>query len=990
MKKHRLFIAIVLMLLMTVSLSFGEIGLQQVAGNVNVKRAKSGKIEQIAGKTSIAINDVITTGPAGSALVCFGGQCPDSKEGLRAMTYVSVGPKSRLVVTRNLVSDVQKQMKERTIVALAGSAVFRVNGGMPSSNMRDNCIKSDTCRFAVVTPNAVAGVRGTEFDVSYFENGNITIVGVIEGQVDVANAGNLDAFLRLNKGEYAYIKNLDIPIIKQPDTPVPPVPYNPQDVRPQSQLPVLPALPQVAAQAPAPALAVNFTTTPSVLTGASVANFVFAANDPGATLEYQLDGGAWTASPGGNPSFVGLAEGAHTLNIRATDAGGASVTNSYTWTTDYTAPTSVLAAYPAAVTNAVNGTYTYSTSDLHPGIAQYRVNGGAWTAFNAANPLTLALAEGVTTVDFQAIDAVGNASAVVSYQLFKGLNGYFLDTLSQGNNGNMNGAAATPGNLNAVTGYTDAGYIQNAIGPYIGGNGLPTKVTLYGGVRHNPAGTQAGYFISYATIGGTPSAFTGTTTFKAFADNYLFTGTGSLAGTTSGGTFSLTDQKLGGVTVTPLQYKGGVNYTSATKGQVSGYLGSTLDFIANPFAPIPLQFLGLHTFLTQNPAVDMRVDNILTHGGSTTITGFMGGAAGQQAAGDNEKPWSGTYYGIWVRNDLSTAGIMAAPSMTGTAYGQSGVIDATGNASFSAMSIAPVASTVTVDTPSAGAITAVSGDIIGPTGGGVNDMIFTRLPGENWGVTHGELSGTYSTAVTAGNVSNQLGSNPNFTTDTDIHVRSVNAASRTFAADVYGYTTPAAGPGVAPEVSIIAGKGNGTFDPGATTWQLAFGAVNMEASRFNSMYNDTVAGGGRARLAAMGVPVAEVGFVPSLTYGPSANLNQITSITMNNVTFLAPASGQKPVIWSALGGISGTYDGTGAGSVGVGYGLSGVSTAGQLFSIEFWPTTFTPGSKWIANLTNGTGTVMLPGATPITWRGSAAGATIGGGVFSGQAVGVVR
>ncbi len=142
---------------------------------------------------------------------------------------------------------------------------------------------------------------------------------------------------------------------------------------------------------------------------------------------------------------------------------------------------------------------------------------------------------------------------------------------------------------------------------------------------------------------------------------------------------------------------------------------------------------------------------------------------------------------------------------------------------------------------------------------------------------------------------------------------------------------PSAGAAVAPEVSIIAGKGKGTFDPGATTWQLAFGAVNLEATKFNTMYNDTAVGGGRERLGAMGVPVAEVGFVPSLTYGPAGNVNSITSITMNNVAFLAPATGQKPVIWSALGGISGTYDGTGAGAVGSGFLLSGNSTAGHAF-----------------------------------------------------------
>ncbi len=101
--------------------------------------------------------------------------------------------------------------------------------------------------------------------MAYIDRGNITIVGVESGQVDVANAANLDAYKRLNKGELATVKNENEPIVQKRPEPVQPQPYEVPGNRPQSI--IVPALPPVAtptpAPVPAPALAVGFTTTPS-------------------------------------------------------------------------------------------------------------------------------------------------------------------------------------------------------------------------------------------------------------------------------------------------------------------------------------------------------------------------------------------------------------------------------------------------------------------------------------------------------------------------------------------------------------------------------------------------------------------------------------------------------------------------------------------------------------------------------------------------------
>jgi hypothetical protein len=140
---------------------------------------------------------------------------------------------------------------------------------------------------------------------------------------------------------------------------------------------------------PAPDTSINSASTAG-LTNGTTATFGFSSNDPAASFECKLDGAAFggCASP---KEYPGLAEGQHTFEVRAKNAGGTDDTPaSKTWTVDTTAP-KVAAATPtnnatgvarstdltAAYSEAVNpSTVTTSTFTLVKDWSTTRISGG--------------------------------------------------------------------------------------------------------------------------------------------------------------------------------------------------------------------------------------------------------------------------------------------------------------------------------------------------------------------------------------------------------------------------------------------------------------------------------------------------------------------------------------------------------------------------------------------------------------------------------------
>ncbi|UJW33856.1 copper-binding protein [Saccharothrix sp. AJ9571] len=150
------------------------------------------------------------------------------------------------------------------------------------------------------------------------------------------------------------------------------------------------------------------------------ASVALTATDEGSgvdKVEYQLDGGAWTAY---TAPVVVSTPGAHMLHHRATDkAGNASEEGMSSFTVveagpgeDTTPP--VVAAVVEGTQNS-DGAYVGSASvklnatDEGSGVdkVEYQLDGGAWTAYTAPVPVT---AIGAHMVHFRATDKAGNAS----------------------------------------------------------------------------------------------------------------------------------------------------------------------------------------------------------------------------------------------------------------------------------------------------------------------------------------------------------------------------------------------------------------------------------------------------------------------------------------------------------------------------------------------------------------------------------------------------
>src|SRR5207248_957201 len=142
-----------------------------------------------------------------------------------------------------------------------------------------------------------------------------------------------------------------------------------------------------------------------------------SGQDSGATLAYSVDGAAFAASY--NPAALtdGLHEGAHTIQVRATDAAGNQNTSAHT-----NVPHATKEAQPRLVlaNDTTDGGAGHNTApSLHDALPilsgqdsgatlAYSVDGAAFAASYNPAALTDGLHEGAHTIQVRATDAAGN------------------------------------------------------------------------------------------------------------------------------------------------------------------------------------------------------------------------------------------------------------------------------------------------------------------------------------------------------------------------------------------------------------------------------------------------------------------------------------------------------------------------------------------------------------------------------------------------------
>ncbi|WP_413580906.1 Ig-like domain-containing protein [Bdellovibrio sp. HCB288] len=163
---------------------------------------------------------------------------------------------------------------------------------------------------------------------------------------------------------------------------------------------------------------VTITTQPLAQSKSSSQSISFTGDDGVGSIDHfecKLDSSAWTgcSSP---VVFSGLAEGDHTVAVRAVDAAGnISIADSKTWHIDLTAPILTLTG-PGVLTNSLSASFTLSATDSGgSGLAGYScsVDGGTYTTCTAIT--SLVVAAGSHSFKARAFDGAGNSSAIQTY-----------------------------------------------------------------------------------------------------------------------------------------------------------------------------------------------------------------------------------------------------------------------------------------------------------------------------------------------------------------------------------------------------------------------------------------------------------------------------------------------------------------------------------------------------------------------------------------------
>lgn len=167
---------------------------------------------------------------------------------------------------------------------------------------------------------------------------------------------------------------------------------------------------------------------------AATADDSTAGNTGVASAEYRVDAGPWTLAAlvgtavSATISTAGLADGAHTVQLRATDGvGNVSAPLGASFTFDTTAPAVTnVTALPASVNGGATLTFSATATDATTTVngVEYQLDGtaGSWTAFGGAPASTVSvsanlpaagLSEGTHTLYIRASDVLGNTGGAL-------------------------------------------------------------------------------------------------------------------------------------------------------------------------------------------------------------------------------------------------------------------------------------------------------------------------------------------------------------------------------------------------------------------------------------------------------------------------------------------------------------------------------------------------------------------------------------------------
>lgn len=159
---------------------------------------------------------------------------------------------------------------------------------------------------------------------------------------------------------------------------------------------------------------------PPDTTSDATPTYLFHASEPGVTFECRFDGNSFGPCSGTGthtPATPLAPDGAHTFQVRATDAAGnvgPAVSDSFTL--DTVAPAATLNSTPAALSNDATPTITFSSAD---GTATFECSVDSTTTFTACtSPFSPTVGNGSHVLRVRAKDPAGNTGAAVATDPF--------------------------------------------------------------------------------------------------------------------------------------------------------------------------------------------------------------------------------------------------------------------------------------------------------------------------------------------------------------------------------------------------------------------------------------------------------------------------------------------------------------------------------------------------------------------------------------------
>jgi hypothetical protein len=152
---------------------------------------------------------------------------------------------------------------------------------------------------------------------------------------------------------------------------------------------------------------VSIQSGPSGLTNQATASFGFTVSEP-AAMTCSLDGAAFVACTSGvTAEYPSLADGPHTLTVKATDAVGRTGTDSRSWTVDATPPAVEISSGPEELTNETVAAFGFT---FDPGTTvECKLDGGAFSP--CVSPKSYSVLDGPHTVTVRATDAATNSAS---------------------------------------------------------------------------------------------------------------------------------------------------------------------------------------------------------------------------------------------------------------------------------------------------------------------------------------------------------------------------------------------------------------------------------------------------------------------------------------------------------------------------------------------------------------------------------------------------